>query len=68
MDHAPQTVRDEAARLGDELAELEAHFSAWSAKNAHDGRMLRSIANRIVRAARSLQSRVSENTYRQDGG
>jgi len=62
MKQAPETLREEVARLRNEIAELESHFASWPGDTV-GGRKLRSLAERISLAAKRLKALVSENTH-----
>lgn len=50
-------------QLKEVLEELESHYPTWDAGSTAGGRRLRSIAKRVVLAAKRLEALVKENTY-----
>jgi ribosomal protein S15P/S13E len=58
-----ESIQDQIRRLKDEIAEIEDHIPNWDAHSTRGGRLLRSIAKRIISSTRRLEILVRENTY-----
>jgi hypothetical protein len=58
-----ESIRHQIEGLKGEIAEIERHIPRWDADSTRGGRLLRSIANRIVLSSRRLEALVKENTY-----
>ena len=56
-------MKDQVAKLRDELDELEAKFARWDHQTPSGAKFPRSIARRIVLSAQHLETLVKENTY-----
>jgi hypothetical protein len=56
-------MKEETARLKQEIGELESHFDGWKGEHLPDGKKLRAIADRIVLSAKRVEVFVRENTY-----
>lgn len=58
-----ESIRDQIKRLRDEITEIENHIPKWDAQSTSGGRLLRSIARRLVLSTKRLEALVKENTY-----
>ena len=58
-----ESIRDQIELLKGEIAEIESHIPKWDANSTHGGKLLRSIAKRIVLSTKRLEVLVKENTY-----
>ena len=58
-----ESIRVQIEGLKSEIAEIESHIPHLDAQSTRGGRLLRSIASRIVLSSRRLEALVKENTY-----
>ena len=57
------SIKEAIGTLQKDIEELESNFGHWDNRSTAGGKMLRSIAERILLSSKRVQNLVKDNTY-----